>query len=111
MFNTTIATQIYAKICFEATNSQKKIIENLSEYLSGDDFSRIFVLNGFAGTGKTTLIAAVVAALKELRIKPVLLAPTYGNALQPGKKARKSVYRNEDSDSGVSGNGGRYVCP
>ena len=76
MFNTTIATQIYAKICFEATNSQKKIIENLSEYLSGDDFSRIFVLNGFAGTGKTTLIAAVVAALKELRIKPVLLAPT-----------------------------------
>ena len=76
MFNTTIATQIYAKICFEATNSQKKIIENLSEYLSDDDFSRIFVLNGFAGTGKTTLIAAVVAALKELRIKPVLLAPT-----------------------------------
>ena len=54
MFNTTIATQIYAKICFEATNSQKKIIENLSEYLSDDDFSRIFVLNGFAGTGKTT---------------------------------------------------------
>ena len=76
MFNTTIATQIYAKICFEATNSQKKIIENLLEYLSDDDFSRIFVLNGFAGTGKTTLIAAVVAALKELRIKPVLLAPT-----------------------------------
>ena len=76
MFNTTIATQIYAKICFEATNSQKKIIENLSEYLSDDDFSRIFVLNGFAGTGKTTLIAALVAALKELRIKPVLLAPT-----------------------------------
>ena len=76
MLSTRIATQIYAKICFEATNSQKKIIENLSEYLSDDDFSRIFVLNGFAGTGKTTLIAAVVAALKELRIKPVLLAPT-----------------------------------
>ncbi len=34
------------------------------------------ILYGPAGTGKTTLIAAVVAALKELRIKPVLLAPT-----------------------------------
>ena len=76
MFSTHIATQIYAKICFETTPGQKKIIEKLSEYLAADDFSRIFVLNGYAGTGKTTLIAAVVGALKEEGIKPVLLAPT-----------------------------------
>lgn len=76
MLNTRIATQIYAKICFETTLSQKKIIEKLSEYLADDDFSRIFVLNGFAGTGKTTLISAVVSALKDLNIKTVLLAPT-----------------------------------
>ena len=76
MSDMQIATQIYAKICFEATNSQKKIIEKLSEYLADDDYSRIFVLNGYAGTGKTTLISALVAVLKELRIKPVLLAPT-----------------------------------
>ncbi len=76
MLNTRIATQIYAKICFEATVSQKKIIEKLSEYLADDDFSKIFVLNGFAGTGKTTLISAFVAALKDLNIKTVLLAPT-----------------------------------
>ena len=43
----------------------------LSEYLAYDDFSRIFVLNGYAGTGKTTLIAALVGALKALGIKPV----------------------------------------
>lgn len=48
----------------------------MSEYIADDDFSRIFVLNGYAGTGKTTLIAALVGALKELGIKPVLLAPT-----------------------------------
>jgi len=76
MFSTRIASQIYAKICFETTPGQKKIIENLSEYLADEDFSRIFVLNGYAGTGKTTLIAALVEALKELGIKPVLLAPT-----------------------------------
>ena len=76
MFSTRIATQIYAKICFETTSGQKKIIEKLSEYLADDDFSRIFVLNGYAGTGKTTLIAALVGALKDLNIKPVLLAPT-----------------------------------
>ena len=76
MVSTRIATQIYAKICFETTPGQKKIVEKLSEYLSDSDFSRIFVLNGYAGTGKTTLIAALVGALKELEIKPVLLAPT-----------------------------------
>ncbi len=76
MFSTRIASQIYAKICFETTPGQKKIIEKLSEYLSDEDFSQIFVLNGYAGTGKTTLIAALVAALKDLGIKTVLLAPT-----------------------------------
>ena len=76
MFSTHIATQIYAKICFETTPGQKKIIEKLSEYLADDDFSKIFVLNGYAGTGKTTLIAALVGALKEMEIKPILLAPT-----------------------------------
>lgn len=71
-----IATQIYAKICFGATIGQKKIIEALSDYLSGGDSQAIFVLNGYAGTGKTTLIAATVGALKACGIKPVLLAPT-----------------------------------
>ena len=100
MFSTHIATQIYGKICFETTPGQKKIIEKLSEYLSGDDFSRIFVLNGYAGTGKTTLIAALVWALKEVGIKPVLLAPT-GRAAKvlaryAGEKAltiHKRIYR------------------
>lgn len=76
MFSTRIATQIYSKICFETTPGQKKIVEMLSEYLADDDFSRIFVLNGYAGTGKTTLIAALVGALNDLGIKSVLLAPT-----------------------------------
>lgn len=76
MISTRIATQIYAKICFETTPGQKKIIEMLSEYLADEDFSKIFVLNGYAGTGKTTLIAALVGALKDLGIRSVLLAPT-----------------------------------
>ena len=76
MLNTHITDQIYAKLSFNATNNQKKIIEKLSAWLSDDDYSRIFLLNGYAGTGKTTIIAAFVAAVKELGIKPILLAPT-----------------------------------
>lgn len=112
MFNTRIATQIYAKICFETTLGQKKIIEKLSDYLADDDFSRIFVLNGFAGTGKTTLIAALVGALKDAGIKPVLLAPTGRAAKVLAQYARekaltihKRIYRqrtNADYESKYS---------
>ena len=112
MLSTHIATQIYAKICFETTPGQKKIVEKLSEYLADPDFSRIFVLNGYAGTGKTTLIAALVAALKDLGIKSVLLAPT-GRAAKvlaryAGEKAltiHKRIYRqrtNADYESKFS---------
>lgn len=112
MVSTRIATQIYTKICFEPTSGQKKIIEKLSDYLADDDFSKIFVLNGYAGTGKTTLIAALVGALKELEINPVLLAPT-GRAAKvlaryAGEKAltiHKRIYRqrtNADYESKYS---------
>ncbi|MBO5972848.1 MAG: AAA family ATPase [Alistipes sp.] len=76
MLCTHISQQIYAKLSFEATFNQKKIIEKLSKWLADDDYRRIFLLNGYAGTGKTTIIAAFVAALKELGIKTILLAPT-----------------------------------
>ncbi|MBR5849605.1 MAG: AAA family ATPase [Alistipes sp.] len=112
MDSTHIAAQIYAKICFKTTFGQKKIIEKLSEFLVDDDFSKIFVLNGYAGTGKTTLIAATVAALKELGIRTVLLAPT-GRAAKvlarySGEKAltiHKRIYRertNADYESKFS---------
>jgi exodeoxyribonuclease-5 len=76
MLSTHISHQIYAKLSVDATISQKKIIEKLSFWLADNDFRRIFLLNGYAGTGKTTIIAAFVAALKELGIKTILLAPT-----------------------------------
>ena len=76
MLSTHISHQIYAKLSVEATFSQKKIIERLSNWLSEEDYNKLFLLNGYAGTGKTTIIAALVAALKEIGIKVILLAPT-----------------------------------
>ena len=92
--------QIYEKLSYQPTNSQKKIIEALGEYLSDADSSRIFILNGYAGTGKTTLVAALVAALKSVGVRSVLLAPT-GRAAKvlsqyAGEKAltiHKRIYR------------------
>jgi len=76
MLNEHIASQIYANFAFAPTLGQKKIIEALASWLSDADTERIFILNGYAGTGKTSIIAAFVATLKKLRIKPVMLAPT-----------------------------------
>ncbi len=97
-----IATQIYAKLSFQPTENQKKIIETFADYLVDDDFSRFFILNGYAGTGKTTIIAAIVAALNQLGIKTILLAPTgraakvlsqYSN--QKALTIHKRIYREQ----------------
>ena len=100
MLSTHISHQIYAKLSVDATISQKKIIEKLSFWLADDDYRRIFLLNGYAGTGKTTLISATVSALKELGIKTILLAPT-GRAAKvlshysgnPALTIHKRIYR------------------
>ncbi len=104
MVSTHITKQIYSKICFETTNDQKKIIEMLSNYICDDSFSEIFILNGYAGTGKTTVLAALVSTLKELNIKCVLLAPT-GRAANVLARAanhsamtiHKKIYREKSS--------------
>lgn len=100
MQSSLIASQIYAKFKFEPTFGQKKIIESLSEFICAPDSQTIFILNGYAGTGKTTIISAFVAAIQQTGIKPVLLAPT-GRAAKvlarySGHKAQtihKRIYR------------------
>ena len=92
MLSTHISHQIYAKLSFDATFNQKKIIEKLSEWLADDDYRRIFLLNGYAGTGKTTIIAAFVAALNELGIKTILLAPTGRAAKVLSHYSHKDAY-------------------
>ena len=92
MHSTHISHQIYAKLSVDATFNQKKIIEKLSEWVIDEDYERVFVLNGYAGTGKTTIIAAFVAALNELGIKTILLAPTGRAAKVLSHYAHKESY-------------------
>ncbi len=104
MLNEHIASQIYANFAFTPTLGQKKIIEALASWLADADTERIFILNGYAGTGKTSLIAAFVATLKKLKIKPIMLAPT-GRAAKvmarhsgmPASTIHKKIYRQKSS--------------
>ena len=76
---------------YEATASQARVFRELGEFFSGDD-GDIFVLNGYAGTGKTTAVAAVVDALSALNVPIVLLAPTGRSAKVLASYTGRSAY-------------------
>ena len=57
------------------TGSQSEVFDALSRFLSSDE-GDIHVIRGYAGTGKTTAIAAVVSVLSSYKIPCILLAPT-----------------------------------
>ena len=83
----------------EATPCQDALFRKIADFIASDD-SDIFVVNGYAGTGKTTAISSVIATMKEYQTKCVLLAPT-GRAAkvlssyagQPAYTIHKHIYR------------------
>ena len=93
---------------YEPTPCQERLLRAVSVFLASDD-GDILVVNGYAGTGKTTAMAAVVAGLAQLQIPSVLLAPT-GRAAKvlsqyaghPASTIHKHIYRQKSlSDAGV----------
>ena len=58
------------------TKEQKAVLEDLSEFISTLGNRSIFLLKGYAGTGKTTLISALVKSLPSVGKRSALLAPT-----------------------------------
>ncbi|MDR1887073.1 MAG: AAA family ATPase [Prevotellaceae bacterium] len=70
-----IGNLIESNLKFIPTPDQKKLIRGLSQFIF-DANMPFFLLKGYAGTGKTSVIAALVQSLKEMRINTVLMAPT-----------------------------------
>ena len=61
---------------FVPANEQTELMKKLSSYVAERCDRELFLLKGYAGTGKTSVIAAFVKALRQMRIKTVLMAPT-----------------------------------
>ena len=76
MINNFIADQIRANFGFEPTFEQSTVIGQLSDFLLSSEPAGCFLLHGFAGTGKTTLVGALVRTLDALGQHVVLMAPT-----------------------------------
>ncbi|NCD70061.1 ATP-dependent DNA helicase [Mucilaginibacter agri] len=60
----------------EPTAQQAELFIKLDGFLRSNTGYDCFILKGYAGTGKTTIISALVKALKYYNLKSVLLAPT-----------------------------------
>ena len=71
------------------TMEQDNAIRAFADYMACRDEHPVFILNGAAGTGKTTLAAAIVRAMVEMKQKIVLMAPT-GRAAKVFKIGRAS---------------------
>jgi ATP-dependent exoDNAse (exonuclease V) alpha subunit len=77
---------------FAPTPKQAVFFQLIAQYVTNPTTDELFVLKGFAGTGKTTLVSALVAALPEINCKTVLLAPTGRAAKVISNYAHKTAF-------------------
>ncbi len=68
--------EVIQKFSYDPTSKQLELINELSQFLFDKNKQALFLLKGYAGTGKTTVISTVVHSLWKVGVKAVLLAPT-----------------------------------
>lgn len=101
------ADVILRNLEFDPTVGQRTAVDMLVRFLQHPDPRAIFILRGYAGTGKTTLLSALVKSLPSFKMKSVLLAPT-GRAAKvisgySGRQAftiHRMIYRASTSEEG-----------
>ena len=97
------------KFTHQATLMQDVVLRELSDFVFSNTADTVFLLKGFAGTGKTTIISVLVNNLWNAKKKSVLLAPT-GRAAKviagySGKEAhtihRKIYFPRKQKNGGI----------
>lgn len=107
MLFSVLAQKIAEKLPFSPNKTQIEALDLLGSFLFGKPTSslaqdRIFVLRGYAGTGKTSIVGALVKLLDENKMPVRLMAPT-GRAAKvfsamaghPAYTIHKSIYRQQ----------------
>lgn len=95
------AERIYHNLPYAPNEQQIQLIAALARFCSPQHNGySVFLLNGYAGTGKTSLTGALVRALREAEVPVVLLAPTgraakvFGRfAKYPASTIHRRIYR------------------
>ncbi|SHI50517.1 exodeoxyribonuclease-5 [Mesonia phycicola] len=61
---------------FTVTTQQDVALQKLSSFILSDKSDQLFILKGYAGTGKTSIIGTIVKNLRRVLMSSVLAAPT-----------------------------------
>lgn len=82
-----------SKFPFEPTSGQQELFEMFDRFLLEKDQHRpTLILSGYAGTGKTTIVSAVVKTLPFFKMKHVLMAPTGRAAKVMSAYAKRTAF-------------------
>ena len=100
-----LSGEIELSLGFQATKEQHLLIHKLSEFVLSDDFNSVFILRGYAGTGKTSVVSALVKTMTKLERSCVLMAPT-GRAAKvlslsaghPAYTIHRRIYRQQSKE-------------
>lgn len=103
-----LVTMLTGGMPYVPTDGQKELIHQLAEFIVSREDRCCLLIRGYAGTGKTTLVHALVKTLDSFRLRSVLMAPT-GRAAKvlssyAGKNAftiHKTIYRQKSSRDGL----------
>lgn len=76
MLSDFIISRIKAELPFEPNEEKEGLFQALGAFLVSREARKAFILRGYAGTGKTSVISALVRAMQGLKQPCVLLAPT-----------------------------------
>ena len=100
MISDELGALIRGNFAHEPTKEQEMVVCKWEEFLLSRNANSLFLLKGYAGTGKTSLVAALVKTLLQLKQSVMLLAPT-GRAAKvfssyaetPAYTIHKRIYR------------------
>ncbi|MDC3029924.1 AAA family ATPase [Flavobacteriales bacterium] len=92
MNSTKLIQHLNNKFPFEPTSQQTEVIKQLSEFVENSSSNSLFLLKGYAGTGKTTLVSSLINSLWSVAKKVVLLAPTGRAAKVLSVYSKKSAF-------------------
>ena len=73
---TDFENAVKQQLPFELTRAQQDAVALFFDYIMNGGTEELMILRGYAGTGKTTLVRAMVGALEILKYRPILCSPT-----------------------------------
>lgn len=92
-------------LSLKPTKEQRLCLECFCQFVRSRHPDSLFLLTGYAGTGKTTLVGAIVRTLLEWKQRVVLLAPTgraakvfSQHADQPAFTIHRRIYREQSEE-------------